>query len=81
MDKTFNKYFAVFVLILALAFLAVGTLRTLKIHDIETDLFFHEIPERQIVIDATFSGIVRKNGILYSAYDRSIKQGRQSCPT
>lgn len=68
-------------LLLSLMFIAIGLLRTLKVHDLDTELFYHRIPERQVVIDTTFSGIIRKNGKLYSTYDRSVKLGRQACPT
>ena len=39
------------------------------------------ISEPQLVIDATFTGVVRKDGHLTSTYDRGAPQGKQACPT
>lgn len=81
MKPPYTKSLSIMLLLVSLAFLAIGLLRTLKVHDLDTELFYHRIPERVIVIDATFSGIVRKDGKLYSTYDRSLNLGRQACPT
>jgi hypothetical protein len=42
---------------------------------------FETISEVQLVIDATFTGVARRDGSLYSTYDRSQPQGKRSCPT
>jgi len=40
------------------------------------------ISERQLVIDSTFSGVQRKEGELWSTYDRTAERtGKQACPT
>jgi len=42
---------------------------------------FETISEVQLVVDATFTGVVRRDGGLYSTYDRSQPQGKRACPT
>ena len=39
------------------------------------------ISEYKLVEDATFSGVEAIDGILYSTYDRTKKQGKVACPT
>lgn len=43
--------------------------------------YYDEIKELHIIEDTTFDGIVKKDGKLYSTYDRSAKQGKRACPT
>ncbi|MCK5558719.1 MAG: hypothetical protein KAJ01_10085, partial [Candidatus Hydrogenedentes bacterium] len=42
---------------------------------------FHKISERELVEDATFTGVVRKGNELQSTYDRSEPKGKRLCPT
>ena len=42
---------------------------------------YEEISDAQLVIDATFSGVLRRGANLYSTYDRSEPAGRRACPT
>jgi hypothetical protein len=42
---------------------------------------FKMISDRQLIIDATFAGVIRREGNLYSTYDRSKPAGKRSCPT
>ncbi len=42
---------------------------------------FETISDRQMIIDATFAGVIRKGGKLYSTYDRSQPAGKRACPT
>ncbi|MEW6072874.1 MAG: hypothetical protein AB1726_09835 [Planctomycetota bacterium] len=42
---------------------------------------YEEIGERELLIDATFTGVVRRDGFLYSTYDRSQPLGKRACPT
>jgi hypothetical protein len=53
--------------------------------DLPADEFalFEEVPEIQLVFDATFSGVQRslRTGRLITTYDRSQPKGRQACPT
>lgn len=39
------------------------------------------ITEFQFVEDTTFGGLLRKNGLLYTNYDRTIRGGKKPCPT
>jgi len=42
---------------------------------------FDTISDRQLLIDATFTGVVRKDGRLYSTYDRMAPPMKRACPT
>ena len=42
---------------------------------------FQEISDSDLVVNATFTGVVRKGDKLYWTYDPSNKQGKQACPT
>ncbi len=42
---------------------------------------FDQISETQLAIDATFTGVIRKEGGLYSTYDRSQPRSKRACPT
>ncbi len=81
-----RKILGISVLILALVFLLAGMRRSVKAYEPGTDEFgilaYQQVPERVLVEDATFGGITRKNGRVYSTYDRSApKQGKRACPT
>jgi hypothetical protein len=79
------KIAAFLVLFVSLAFLIIGAILTHKIYDTDTDDFgiltFRRISERQIVIDATFHGVDRREGKLFTTYDRSKPRGKLACPT
>jgi hypothetical protein len=82
---TIQKGVAIILLLLACAFLLAGAVLRHKVYDSVADDFgipaFLRISERQLVIDSTFSGVERKNGRLYSTYDRSQPRAKRSCPT
>jgi hypothetical protein len=42
---------------------------------------FEQISDSDLVANATFTGVVRRDGRLYWTYDPSQKQGKQACPT
>ncbi|MFH0946967.1 MAG: hypothetical protein V2A76_17385 [Planctomycetota bacterium] len=42
---------------------------------------FELISDRQLIIDATFTGVVRRGEWLISTYDRSQPRKKQACPT
>jgi len=71
----------------AIALIVVGAMRTREVMEFdeiaaEAEIFIPEtISEKDLVIDATFSGVVRRNGMLLSTYDRSQPRGKQACPT
>ena len=81
----YQKSLAIGALLIAVAFLIIGNLRVHKVYDADTEQFgiqaFHKISERQLVEDATFSGVLRKGLKLYSTYDRSQAGGKRACPT
>jgi len=74
-----------FGLAVALVLLAAGFTHTRKVYDQDSleygVLFFQRISDRQLVVDATFSGVVRHEGRLISTYDRTVARGKQPCPT
>lgn len=82
-----QKIIASALLLAALVMLGVGAARTHKVYD-EKDAFadfglvtFTRISDRQLVEDATFTGVMQKGGKLYSTYDRSAPRGKRMCPT
>ena len=44
-------------------------------------LTFEKISDRQLTIDATFTGVESKDGHMYSRYDRSLPPQKRLCPT
>lgn len=84
-NKTIRTIITALVFLITIGFLIVGMTRTHKVYDPdfrEFALDIHEIiTERQLVIDATFSGTQRQEGKLYSTYDRSEDIGKRACPT
>jgi hypothetical protein len=86
MKKLLNrKIIAAAVLIVALALLLAGSIRTHKVYESDTEEFglltFYRINEFQMVVDATFHGVAREDDRLYSTYDRSQPRGKSACPT
>jgi len=86
MKKFLNrKVIAAAVLIIALALLLAGSIRTHKVYESDTEEFglltFYRINEFHMVVDATFHGVAREDDRLYSTYDRSQPRGKSACPT
>jgi hypothetical protein len=86
MKKLLNrKVIAAAVLIVALALLLAGSIRTHKVYESDTEEFglltFYRINEFQMVVDTTFHGVAREDDRLYSTYDRSQPRGKSACPT
>lgn len=81
----YRKILAIIVLILAIALFLIGTVRSYKVYDreeVQTGIdAFYRVNERDLVVDATFTGVVREGDKLYSTYDRSQPVGRRACPT
>ena len=73
------------VLAAALLLLTAGGVVSRKVYDPSQDqaglLTFNRISDRQLVIDATFTGVVRKGARLFSTYDRASAHGKRACPT
>lgn len=80
-----KKVLAVAGLLVALALLVAGSLRTHKVYESDTEEFgilsFYRISEYQMVVDATFHGVAREGGRFYTTYDRSQPRGKSACPT
>jgi hypothetical protein len=80
-----RKIIALAALIVALALLLAGSIRTHKVYESDTEEFglltFYRINEFQMVVDATFHGVAREGIRLYSTYDRSQPRGKSACPT
>ena len=70
---------------LAMILFSFAQSRPVYEEDLPTNAFalFEEVPEYQLVFDATFSGVERslQTGRLITTYDRSRPKGRQACPT
>lgn len=73
------------VAVAAALLLVAGLLRTHQVYaktdGEQEDATLESVSDRALVRDATFSGVLRKDGQLYSTYDRTAPQGKQSCPT
>ena len=76
---------AAVILTVALLFIAAGLAHSHKVYDAEAEDFgligFTRVKDYGLVVDATFSGTVNRDGKLYSTYDRSEPRGKRSCPT
>lgn len=81
MNKQFQKILSFIFLFASLAAIVFGLTRSHKVYTREMDLFFYKVSERRLVVDATFSGVIREGEKLYTTYDRSRDIGRRSCPT
>jgi len=72
-------------LVAALTLLVVGMVRVHKVYDADAEeiglVAFHRISDRQLIVDATFGGVARRAGKLYSTYDRTQPRGKRACPT
>ena len=86
-NSIYQKAIACAVLIAAVAMLIAGGVRAHKVYDQDDEfagfgmVTFNKISDIQLVIDATFTGVVRRDGTLYSTYDRSQPRGKKACPT
>jgi hypothetical protein len=81
MNKKFQKILSFIFLFVSLSLIVFGLTRSHKVYNRDMDLFFYKVGERRLVIDATFTGVIRDGDKLYTTYDRTRDAGRQSCPT
>ncbi len=83
--ETKERIVAAFLLAAAVLLLLAGGMRTHQVYDESTEEYglrsFTRISDAELVEDATFSGVERLDGRLYSTYDRSEPRGRRACPT
>jgi len=63
------------------AFLPPGGLQLPGMRKLPPKIITQTISEAQLVIDATFTGVLRKGDKLVTQYDRSKPGGRRACPT
>ena len=82
---TKERIAAALLLSMAALLLLAGTVRTHQVYDQDTEEFglvtFSRVSDAGLVVDATFSGVERRGGRLYTLYDRSVPRGKQTCPT
>ena len=81
-----RKRLGIALLILAVGLFLIGARRSHKAYDADLAGFgimtYQRISERQLVEDATFSGVMPEGGRLVSTYDRAApKLGKRACPT
>jgi len=81
----YQKTFLIAGLVIALALLFAGSVRSYKVYDADNDEFgiltFHKVTDRLLVIDATFRGVICEEDKLYTTYDRLQPKGKRACPT
>lgn len=73
----------------ALAMLGYGAFHTVPVRTIDADSLvevleffpYEEISDWQLTIDATFTGVTRRNHANYSNYDRAAPPQKRACPT
>ena len=84
-NATYQKLLVITALVVALAFLVVGNVRMHKVYDADAEewglVAFVKIGERELVEDATFTGVWLRAHKLYSTYDRTQPWGKRLCPT
>ncbi len=74
---------------ISLAMIGYGCFHTVPVRTVDADelaevLEFHpfeDISDLQLVIDSTFTGVIRRDGAIYSNYDRSAPPQKRACPT
>ena len=86
-NSVHQKVIAATLLAAALAMLVAGSIHAHKVYDQQAEfaefglVAFSKISDSQLVMDATFTGVIRKDGKLYSTYDRTQPRGKKACPT
>lgn len=81
MNKKSLKILTFILLFVSLSLIVIGLTSSHKVYNRGMDLFFYKVSERRLVVDATFSGVIRDGDKLYTTYDRSQDIGRRACPT
>jgi hypothetical protein len=83
--ETYRKIWASILGAVAVALLATGAVVTHKVYQADAEEFgilaFTRVSDRELVIDTTFSGSIRKGDRLYTTYDRNGPRGKRACPT
>lgn len=77
----------VIVALFSIGMLVAGLRHSVSVYeeDVPKDefAFFERVRESDLVIDATFTGVVRSKltDRLVTTYDRTVPRGRKACPT
>ncbi|MDQ1257654.1 MAG: hypothetical protein QG656_2260 [Candidatus Hydrogenedentes bacterium] len=83
--ETYRKIWASILGAIAAVLLIAGALVTHKVYEADAGEFgilaFTRVSDRELVIDTTFSGSIRKGERLYTTYDRNGPRGKRACPT
>lgn len=88
LNPRLQKFSAAALLVAAGAMLVAGIAYKRRIYD-QDDAFkefglltFSRVTDIDLAEDATFTGVIRKEGKLYSTYDRMAPpRGKRACPT
>lgn len=86
-NQRLRKIIATALLAAAVAMMVAGLVHQRRVYEDSGDFAefglrtFTRVRDVEMAIDATFSGIVRKDGRLYTTYDRMAPRGKQACPT
>lgn len=84
-QTTTGKAASAAVLVVSVCLLVMGSRQKIKAYETNTDEFglqtWTPVTGRQLVEDATFGGVVRKDNRLFSTYDRLKPRGKVACPT
>lgn len=86
-SSSIQKAIAGSLLLIAVALIVCGMTFKRKIYD-QKDEFsdfglatFSRLNDAKLVVDATFTGVTRTDGKLYSTYNRALPRGKKACPT
>jgi hypothetical protein len=77
----------VIVALFSIGMLAAGLLHSVSVYEEDVPegefALFEDVREGNLVVDATFSGVVRSKltGRLITTYDRTQPRDRKACPT
>lgn len=82
-----QKIIATTLLIAATGMLVAGLTIKRRVYDQDDEfkqfgiLTFTRVSDAAMCVDATFTGVVGKEGKLYSTYNRMAPTGKRACPT
>lgn len=82
-----QKIIAASLLLASAALLVAGLTFKRRVYDQDDEfkqfglLTFTRVSDAAMCVDATFSGVVRKEDKLYSTYNRLAPRGKKACPT
>ena len=86
-NQRLRKAVATSLLVAAAVLLLAGLTFKRRVYDQDDDfkqfglLTFTRVSDADLCADATFTGVVRKEGKLYSTYDRLAPKAKRACPT